>query len=94
MEMIFIIKLIHAAVYLPIGILTINWEGSAIGGDIVLELTPSFFFLKTKNWLLFKNKKIGCYFIVIKIKEKRRCQFKNNISSYCRSSPSSGQDSN
>jgi len=41
-----------------------------------------------------KTGKIGCYFIVIKIKEKRRCQFKNNISSYCRSSPSSGQDSN
>ena len=40
------------------------------------------------------SRKIGCYFIVIKIKEKRRCQFKNNISSYCRSSPSSGQDSN
>ena len=30
----------------------------------------------------------------IKIKEKRRCQFKNNVSSYCRSSPSSGQGSN
>ena len=36
---------------------------------------------------------ISC-FLVIKIKEKRSCQFKNNISSYCRSSPSSGQDSN
>ena len=34
-------------------------------------------------------------FYDIKIKEKRRCQFfKNNICSYCRSSPSSGQDSN
>jgi hypothetical protein len=43
---------------------------------------------------LIKTRKIGCYFIVIKIKEKRRCQFKNNTSSYCRSSPSSGQDSN
>ena len=41
------------------------------------------------------NSQFSCfYFIVIKIKEKRRCQFKNNISSYCRSSPSSGQDSN
>jgi hypothetical protein len=39
-----------------------------------------------------KTRKFGCYFIVIKIKEKRRCQFKNNISSYCRSSPSSGQE--
>ena len=55
----------------------------------------------TANWTLdldkiisLKTRKIGCYFIVIKIKEKRRCHFKNNISSYCRSSPSSGQDSN
>jgi hypothetical protein len=31
--------------------MTKTWGGSAIGGDIVLELTPS-----------FKNKKIGCYF--------------------------------
>jgi hypothetical protein len=56
-------------------------------------------YLNRKIWLIFKylklkTRKIGCYFIVIKIKEKRRCQFKNNISSYCRSSPSSGQDSN
>ena len=42
--------------------------------------------LRPINW-------ISC-FLVIKIKEKRSCQFKNNISSYCRSSPSSGQDSN
>ncbi len=27
--------------------------GSATGGGIILELTPPFF-LKTKNWLLFK----------------------------------------
>ena len=39
--------------------------------------------------IIYKTRKIGCYFIVIKIKEKRRCQLKNNISSYCRSSPSS-----
>ena len=30
---------------ITIGILTRTWGGSAIGGDIVLELTPSFFLL-------------------------------------------------
>ena len=33
------------------------------------------------------NSQFSCF-------KKRRCQFKNNVSSYCRSSPSSGQDSN
>jgi hypothetical protein len=50
-----------------------------------------------------KNKKIGCYLrtrkigcyliVIIKLKRKKKLSvFKNNISSYCRSSPSSGQD--
>ena len=55
--------------------------------DILKNKLYHMIFKNKKNWLL-------SYIIVIKIKEKRRCQFKNNISSYCRSSPSSGQDSN
>ena len=42
--------------------MTRTWGGSAIGGDIVLELTPSFFFLIyfnyykiTANFLVFKK---------------------------------------
>jgi hypothetical protein len=37
--------------------LTRAWGGSAIGGDIVLELTPSFFLKYLNNSQIFRLKK-------------------------------------
>jgi hypothetical protein len=41
--------------------LTRTWGGSAIGGDIVLELTPSFFFNFKTNYIL-KTRKLAVIF--------------------------------
>jgi hypothetical protein len=67
-------KTIYAAVYFQdqsIGIWTRTWGGSAIGGDIVLELTPSFFF----NFNYYKiTANFSCFYFIEQYNRQRALQ--------------------